>query len=89
MIFTPALQRWSPGHGKPCCCLFKATNMPEIFETTIRILLPKAAVSREDFPEVCVDPNTRSGAPGSVTGEKGKLKAERILNSADSITSYN
>ena len=57
--------------------------------TKIRILLPKSASRHGGFPEACMDPSTRSGILGSVTGENRKLRAERILNSADSIPSYN
>lgn len=45
-------------------------------------VLSKSVSSHGDFP------NTRSETPGSVTGENRKLRAGRILSSAESIHSY-
>lgn len=79
MSFTPALQRWFPGHGQPWYCLFKATDMPGILETKENQNLTKCASSHGGFPKVCMDPNAGSGTLGSVTAETRKLEAERIL----------
>lgn len=79
MSFTPALQRWFPGHGQPWYCLFKATDMPGILETKENQNLTKCASSHGGFPKVCMDPNAGSGTLASVTAETRKLEAERIL----------
>lgn len=55
----------------------------------IGILLSKSVLSHGDFPEVCMDPNTRSWTPESVTGQNRKLKPGKLLSSAESICSYN
>lgn len=74
MIFTPAFYT---GGLQVMANHVIAYLTPQIcleFQKPSKISLPKSALSHESFLEVCVDPNTRSGTPGSVTGETWNLK---------------
>lgn len=69
MIFTPAFYT---GGLQVMANHVIAYLTPQIcleFQKPSKISLPKSALSHEGFLEVCVDPNMRSGTPGSVTGE--------------------
>lgn len=89
-IFAPAGPRWSPGHGQPCYCSFKATDMPGILETKPNQNHPlKICFKSWGFSRGLHGSKERSGTPGSVTRGNRKLKPRRILSSAESICSYN